>query len=612
LYGTVWVTYNGEIYNYLELRHALAARGHRFATSCDTEVLVHLYEDDGADMVGRLNGQFAFALWDVRERRLVLGRDRLGIRPLHYTTWNGMLVFASEIKALFAVPGIERRLDPVGLNQVATFWTTLPGRTAFEGVKEIPAGHVLVADERVTSTRPYWRVPFGNPDSYLDEHPRQLAERVRETLTDAVRIRLRADVPVGAYVSGGLDSSIVSGLAARKFTPGMSTFGIRFADPRYDEGAQQELVTRWLGTPHREVRVDDVGIGGALADALWHIEKPLTRTSPVPLFLLSDGVRESGLKVVLTGEGADEAFGGYGIFKETLARRFWARQPQSAARRRLIEQLYPNIFSSDRMKRMLPAFFSTHLGHLDDPFFSHIPRWQTTSRIAGLLSPEVRDSAREYDGLDELRRGLPDGFSSWDHLTRAQYLEMNVFLGSYLLSSQGDRVAMAHSVEIRLPFLDHHVVELACRIPPVWRILGLREKHILRKAFGDLLPEQIMQRPKFPYRAPIAGALAGQTANEMARDVLSTAKLEDAGIFNPARAGHLIGLLARRGDGGEVDSMGLAFVVSTMLLHEQFVKRYRSRLPPPVDKLDVRVDRRSRAGKRDEGEAVHFGSRKER
>ncbi len=610
--GTIWITYNGEVFNYLELRHMLVGRGHRFATTSDTEVLVHLYEDEGPEMLNRLNGQFAFALWDSRIRRILLARDRLGIRPVHYTVWQGVLLFASEIKALFAVPGVERRLDPVALRQISTLWTTLPGRTAFENVHELAPGHLLIADERITTTRSYWRIPFGAPGEHLDEHPRELADRVRDALTDAVRIRLRADVPVGAYVSGGLDSSIVSGLAAKRFTPGMRTFGIRFADARFDEGGEQRRMAAWLGTPHHETPVSGAAIAEAFADAVWHIEKPLTRTSPVPLFLLSKDVRESGLKVVLTGEGADEAFGGYGIFKETLVRRFWARRPDSPVRRRLIEQLYPHIFSSDRMKRMLPAFFEGHQGHLDDPLFSHMPRWHTTSRIAGLLGPELRRNLGDYDVLGEVRGGLPEAFAAWDHLTKAQYLEMSIFLSTYLLSSQGDRVAMGHSVEIRVPFLDHRVIELACAIPPLWRILGLREKHILRRAFQDLLPEQIAHRPKFPYRAPIAGALLGSDTGEMLRDVLSGSKIAEAGVFDPARTGHLVRLLRERGDGGEVDSMGLAFVASTMLLHEQFVGSHARRFPPPLDALDVWVDRRiARHTSGDRPSAVHTDRGKE-
>lgn len=593
--GTVWVVYNGEIYNHRDLRAELLSRGHRFATASDTEAIVHLYEERGIDCLAELNGQFAFALWDSRTDRLYLARDRLGIRPLHYTVQRRRLLFASEVKALFTDPSVRRELDPVALDQTCTAWSPQLGRSAFAGVLETPPGHYLEAGPDGIAMHRYWAPPFVPRGEHLDWPPARIAGQVRELLTDAVRLRLQADVPVGAYVSGGLDSSAVAALVATRFDPDVRTFGIRFDDERFDEGEEQQRMVSWLRTPHGQVYVGRDSIASALRNTLWHIEKPLLRTSPVPLYLLSRLVRDSGLKVVLTGEGADEVFGGYNLFKEALVRRFWARSPSSALRRRLAEQLYPDIFTSPRMRRMLPVVMSQYLDSPDEPLFSHRLRWATTRRISALYSSPLRAELSGYDVTEEIARALPADFERWDTLSRAQYVEMSSFLSTYLLSSQGDRVAMAHSVEIRLPYLDHRLVELACRIPPHWRMLGLQEKHILRRAVADLLPPSIVQRRKFPYRAPIAHALMAALKQEETACCLDSNAVTEAGLFDPARIESLRRRIEQQGDAGEVDGMALAAVLSTMIVYDLFVKKFQPHTILPQRRFDVLVDRRGTA-----------------
>ncbi|MBD3243678.1 MAG: asparagine synthase (glutamine-hydrolyzing), partial [Chitinivibrionales bacterium] len=570
-------------------------RGHRFATASDTEVIVHLYEEHGMGCLAELNGQFAFALWDSRTGRLFLARDRLGIRPLHYTVQGKRLLFASEVKALFTDPTVRRELDPVALDQTCTAWSPQLGRTAFADIVELPPGHFLEAGPDSVSSHRYWAAPFVPREGRLDWPPERIAGRVRELLTDAVRLRLQADVPVGAYVSGGLDSSAVAALVATRFNPDVRTFGIRFEDKRFDEGEEQQRMVSWLRTPHGQVYIGEEDIAAALRNTLWHTEKPLLRTSPVPLYLLSRLVRDSGLKVVLTGEGADEVFGGYNLFKEALVRRFWARDPSSPLRRRLAEELYPNIFTSPRMRHLLPVIMGQYLDNADDPLFSHRLRWATTRRISALYSRELQASLPGHDVAEEIARTLPSGFARWDALSRAQYVEMTSFLSTYLLSSQGDRVAMAHSVEIRLPYLDHRLVELACRIPPHWRMLGLQEKHILRRAVADLLPPTVAQRRKFPYRAPIARALMAALRQHDMAGCLERAALLEAGVFDPDRVEALLRRTAQRGDAGEVDGMALAAVLSTMVVYDLFVKRFQPLSILPRRRFDVFVDRRTAA-----------------
>jgi len=510
---TMWIVYNGEIFNYPELKADLEKWGHRFYTTTDTEVLLHLYEQKGIDCLNDLNGQFALAIWDRSRRELFLARDRVGIRPLFFTMQRDVLTFASEIKAIFTDSAIPREIDTSALDEIFTFWTNLPGRTVFKDIHELRPGHYAIVKNNQFQIGTYWDIPFALPQDTLNLSVDQYAEHIRELLTDAIRIRLRADVPVGCYLSGGLDSSGVTSLVVNHFDNKVRTFGIRFEEKAFDEGPFQNQMVSYLHTDHTEIVATNQLIGESLPQVLWHCEKPLLRTGPVPLFLLSKTVHDNAYKVVLTGEGADEVFGGYNIFREAKARHFWARQPHSKFRNKLIGKLYPYIFDDPRLWQMKQAFFASGLDRYHDPFFSHLIRWQTTSKIKTFFSEEVL-TARTLDAFNgALTAMLPDSFLQWDTVTRAQYLEMTLFLSNYLLSSQGDRVAMAHSVEIRLPYLDYRLIEFMGRAPSTLKIRGMNEKYLLKKAFQGILPEAIVNRPKHPYRAPIGSSFFnGETA----------------------------------------------------------------------------------------------------
>lgn len=584
---TLWIVYNGEVFNHVELRRELEARGHQFYTRTDTEVILHLYEERGAACLEELNGQFAFAIWDAARRELFLARDRVGICPLHYAFFDGRLIFASELKAILAYPGFPRQLDPEALNQVFNYWTTLPGRSAFTGINELPAGHCMtVSDGGAPRLRRYWEIPMPTPEEQLDLPAERLEEAIRELLTDAVRIRLRADVPVGCYLSGGLDSSSIAGLVVRNFNGGVRTFGIRFRDPRFDEGLHQERMAAHLGVDHHTLWAEDESIGACLEEAMWHIEKPLLRTAPIPLFLLSGEVRRCGYKVVLTGEGADEIFGGYNIFRETKVRRFWSRQPGSALRPLLIGRLYPYIFNDPRLQQMLTAFFGQNLLDVENPFYSHAIRWRNTARIRTFIQPELQAAFDPEASLEGLRGWLPERFGALDPLCKAQYLEMLIFLSNYLLCSQGDRVAMAHAVELRVPFLDHRVIELALRMPSNQKIRGMREKHILRAAMRGVALDSVIERNKQPYRAPIRDSLFAGRGGELAAEYAGEAALRKAGIFEPRRVGRLIEKMRAAEAPSEVDSMALIGVISTQILQNEFVARFPWRQPEAVQ-LDL-------------------------
>jgi asparagine synthase (glutamine-hydrolysing) len=576
---SVWISFNGEIFNYVELRDDLVARGRRFATQSDTEVILQLYEEMGPDCVTLLNGDFAFALWDARRRRLMLARDRMGVRPLFHTRRNGTLYFASEVKALLEVPGVSPALDPIALDQIFTFWFPLAPRTPFKDIEELKPAHVLIADPDRVVVRPYWSLDYPRLGEEGAHDPRAegaLAEEIEHLLVDATRIRLRADVPVGAYLSGGLDSAIVAAAARRIVPDRLRTFSLTFESPEFDESEHQRQMVRALGTAHDSVACRAGDIARLFPQAIRHAETPILRTGPAPLLALSELVNRNGFKVVLTGEGADEVFAGYDIFKEAKLRRFCARQPHSRLRPLLFRRLYPYLPGlQSQSPKYLEAFFAAGLGALDDPLFSHLPRFRTTAGAKAFFSGDLRRALGGYDALADLRDSLPAEFARWHPLSQAQYLETAYLLPGYILSSQGDRVAMAHAVEGRFPFLDHRVVGLGARIPPRLKISGLREKHILRKSAERLLPGDIVNRVKQPYRAPDSQSFAGPDCPDYVARRLAPADLAATGYFDPRPVERLVAKCRNQGRNGKFigfrDNMAFVGILSTQLWHRAFV-----------------------------------------
>lgn len=575
--GSLWVVFNGEIFNYVELREELLALGHRFRTQSDTEVIVHAYEAWGDEAFERFNGQFALALWDCTHETLVLARDRLGVRPLYLCEHGGRLWFASEVKAIFAGDrDIPRALDPVGLVETFTFWTVVAPQSVFSGVTELEPGHVRRVSRAGTVDRAFWTPRYREPAS--PGPIEEVAERVRGALEKAVRLRmLRADVPVGSYLSGGLDSSLVAALGRRVKGEKFCTFSLRFEDAEYDETPYQRAVATRIESEHREIVVRREDIAEAFPAVVAHAERPLLRTAPAPLFLLSRLVRDAGIKVVLTGEGADELFGGYDLFKEGKVRRFWGRQPASALRPRLLERLYPYLARSPVSQQALAReFFGRGREDWAAPGFAHQTRWRSAAALQRLFTAELRREAQDADVVGRLLASVPDDFPDWSFLAQDQYLEARTLLSGYLLSSQGDRMLMAHSIEGRFPFLDPDVVELANALPASFKLRGLDEKHVLKRAARGLVPDEIARRPKQPFRAPDALSFAGPRAPQWASEITGERAVAAAGVFDP-RAVERLWRKCRASAAGEqfsnADNMALVGVLSTGLLHEQLVRR---------------------------------------
>jgi asparagine synthase (glutamine-hydrolysing) len=577
--GSLRVTFNGEIFNYVELRQELRARGHHFATHSDTEVILHLYEEKGDDCVHDFNGQWAFAVWDRRRRRLLLSRDRIGIRPLYYTVADGQLLFASEIKALLAHPSVRRELDPRALDEIFTFWCTRPPRTVFRGIRELPPGHLLSVENGRIGIRRYWHFDYSNVQPVANEA--ECAGQLRELLIDATRLRLRADVPVGAYVSGGLDSAVIAAMV-RNFTDNrLRTFSVAFDDREFDESEFQKEVNDLLQTERYETLCTGESIGRVFPEVVWHAETPIVRTAPAPLFLLSGLVRKSDFKVVLTGEGADEVLGGYDIFKEAKIRRFWGVSPESNLRPLLLKRLYPylkNIQAQPEAYRR--AFFHVRPEDLSSPFFSHLPRWDMTASLRRFYSAEFKAETDGHDVCEELSAALPDHFWDWEPFARAQYLEATILLPGYILSSQGDRMAMGHSVEGRFPFLDHRVIEFAGSLPSRLKMKVLNEKYILKRAAGDLVPGSVIHRKKQPYRAPEASSLLGDAQGrgrpEWADDLLSASRVKKGGLFDPLATDKLLRKFEKGRAIGVRDNMALVGIASAQLLVDRFIDNFQS------------------------------------
>ncbi|MCP4747557.1 MAG: asparagine synthase (glutamine-hydrolyzing) [Desulfobacteraceae bacterium] len=583
----LWVVFNGEIFNYPELTAQLKEKGHRFYTQSDTETIVHLYEEYGSGLFEHLNGQFAIAIWDHSRQQLLLGRDRMGIRPLFYHQKGRRFSFASEIKALLTDPAIGRRLNPKTLADVFTCWAPVDPLTAFEGIYQIPPAHYAVLNRDGLKLHRYWQLDFTETDDH-DKSEEDWAGQMQALILDAARIRLRADVSVGAYLSGGIDSTYISTLVKNNFNNKLNTFSVGFTDKNFDESRFQQTALSAIQTQHHGIECSEDDIGKLFAQVVWHAETPTIRTAPAPLMMLSALVRKSDFKVVLTGEGADEIFAGYNIFKEAKIRRFWAKHPESAIRPQLLRKLYPYVFNKEtgRSNAFLFGFFKKNLQDVDSPVYSHLIRWQNTSHLLGFfqkgfLPPESDLTAFTRRITDQ----LPEAFSQWPVLGQAQYLESTLFLSNYLLSTQGDRMSMANSVEGRYPFLDHRVVELAARIPSKLRLNGLNEKFLLKKIARGQVPDEVANRSKQPYRAPISRCFLHKNAPEYVSEMLSGQAVKKAGYFDYQRIKRLVDK-CRQKDGmlaSERENMALVAILSTQLLDHQFIQSFPVYSGEPMD-----------------------------
>lgn len=575
----VIVVFNGEIFNYLVLRRELIGQGAAFRSNSEIEVLLKLYLALGRSFVERLKGQFAIAIWDGRDETLNLFRDRFGIRPLFWHKSADTLVFGSEIKALFASGFVPAALNRDAILQTFRFWTVVGDTSAFEGVCQVPPGHMAVFSRRDVKVERYWSwslpgekgsLHLGSDEAYFEAFKHEMRASV-----DRQRM---SDVPVGSYLSGGVDSSVLA-MLLQQIESGKSlrTYSVSFRDPEYDESSAQSLMAKHFGFDHVTVPIESADIGANFPQVVWQAETPLFRTAAVPLFLLSRRVHEDGRKLVMTGEGADEVLLGYDLFREVSIRRFWGRQPGSAWRGKLLQRLYAYLpqYRNTRYFGMLLEFYRATLSDLGDPHFAMAVRWQNGLGLSDYFSSALQGRAEIYDPISGLEPWLPGCYGQAGDIERAQMIEISTLLSNYLLSSQGDRMSMAHGVEGRYPYLDDDFVAFANRLPRSIKLRGLKDKFILRQSFSDVLPDEIAKRPKVAYQAPdLKGFFADGLCPDYVEALMSRERVEDTGLFNASRVEQLMqkGRTFGLSRVGMRDNMAFTSILSTQLLDEIYVR----------------------------------------
>jgi len=527
--GSIWVVLNGEIYNFRELRRSLEQRGHTFYTGTDTEVIVHLYEEYGADCVSKLRGMFAFALWDARAKTLFLARDRLGIKPLYYVECGGRLAFASELKVLLQLPEVERALNWQAVNHLFTFGTTPASESIVAGVHKLEPGHTLTL---VTGAGPvlrrYWDVRF-EPDYGRSEH--YFTNRLRELLEESVRLHLVSDVPLGAFLSGGIDSSSVVATMARLSGCPVKTFSIGFREPDHDETRYARQVAERFGTEHRELILEP-DITGLLDDLAWHLDEPFGDPSAIPTYMVSKLAAEQ-VTVVLSGDGGDELFAGYDKYRvESRERRY---QRLAAPVRPVLAAVSAAMPEGARGKNFLRHFsLAGAARYLDAQMLFQFDQKRRLFQPAAL--EHFRNDAW-HDAAVLLEAANGDWLSSLQYFDLKHYLPLDIL-------TKVDRMSMAHSIEARVPLLDHKLVEFAASVPPEFRLRNGSTKHIFKQALRDILPGAVIDRPKQGFAVPLGHWFRGGLAGFI-RDTLLSERCRQRGIFNEGYLERLIGLHER-------------------------------------------------------------------
>ncbi len=580
--GSVQVVFNGEIYNYRELIPELQARGHRFRTSCDTEVLVHLYEEYGVEMLSHLRGMFAFAIWDAARQSLFFARDRLGQKPLVYRHESGRLLFASELKSLLQLDCVPRVIDPQAIDLYLTLQYVPHPYVIFEGFQKLPPAHAALWRENQLEVFRYWEPPvLEGESSQRSAHsgteastpatPLTLAaaqSELRETLTEAVRLRLRSDVPLGAFLSGGIDSTIITGLMQQEAGRPVETFSIGFDQSEYDERSYARMAAEQLGTRHHEHIVRPSALE-LLPQLVWHYDEPFADSSAIPTMVLCELTSRS-VKVVLTGDGGDEMFCGYDRYRAVrLGERFdrlpgFVRAPlQAACWQQLPSSVRLRSFSR-RLKRFLGSLAQTpRLRYLE--WISYFQRGQRQD----LYTPEFAAQV-DLDQAAHWMNDIYDRYPGRDQVTQTTAVDTLSYLPCDILVKV-DIASMAHGLECRSPFLDQRVAELAARLPLAYKLRGRTGKYLLREAFRELIPPPILQRPKMGFGVPLDHWFRGEL-QPLLRDYLLGDRAQARGYFRPETVHRLVDEHTR----GQQDH---AYRLWALLILEAWHRRHVDRSP---------------------------------
>lgn len=520
--GSIWIVFNGEIYNFLELRDDLVARGHTFQTQTDTEAIVHLYEEMGEACVERLRGMFGFAIWDRRERKLFLARDRVGKKPLHYSLAGDTLIFGSEIKSLLQHPEVEREVNIEAISDYLSFGYVPDPQTAFRGITKLPPGHTLTFKDGRLSTRCYWDFGYRQGDeSDVPQDESYYVERLRELIAESVGVRLVSDVPLGAFLSGGIDSSTIVAMMAQQMDRPVKTFSIGFSESSFDELHHARITARHFNTDHHEFVVTP-DVCKIVEDIVWHHDEPFGDVSSIPTYMVSKMAREH-VTVILSGDGGDELFAGYERYLVDQDRRVFERIPSFIRRNLML-----------RASRVLPRAvygknFLRNVALEGDARYVDSLSYFDEDAKQELLSTEIRRALGGRDSSEGFRQLLTVSRSA-EHIERLLYLDSKTYLPGDILTKV-DRMSMAHSIEARVPFLDHKLIEFVQTIPSTLKLRGRMTKHILKQAVRGLVPDQIIDRPKQGFGVPIAKWLNNEL-REMLHDTLTDSRTRQRGYFN--------------------------------------------------------------------------------
>ncbi len=533
--GTVWITFNGEIYNYAELREELIAKGHAFRTSSDTEVIVHLYEETRERCVERLRGMFAFGIWDRGTDTLLLARDRLGIKPLYYFPGRDALAFSSEIRGLLQLPSVDRRLNLKALHDYLTFRYTIAPETMIEGVFKLPPGHILVARGGQFEVRQYWDLDYSNK-LVMDEH--ECIEEFRRRFIACTRSHLVGEVPLGVLLSGGLDSSAVTAVVSELTPDPVKTFSVAFADDgdEYDERSYARLAARRYRTDHHEIAITHEDFVGGLSSYVASMEEPMADPASIPLYYVSKLARDH-VTIILSGEGSDELMAGYGFDFRGFRRAGWIRRIPGPIRNGVLRPLNDSLLNSARVGRYLdlsnlppshyPVVVPTYMGGV----FSEDGKTAIYGRV-------MKGRAHGAGPSENLVVDLYRRTTAYEYVDQVLYVYTKQWLADDLLL-KADKMTMAHSLELRVPFLDHSLVEFVARLPVHMKIRpdgrgGYLGKYVLRKAFAGRIPEEILERKKLGFPVPLKRLFQGELG-DLASDVFQSRAVRESGLFDGER-----------------------------------------------------------------------------
>ncbi len=580
--GQLWAVLEGRVFNHADLRRDLEGRGVRLRGRSDAELIARLYESAGVDCLDRVQGEFAFVIWDGRQRRLFAARDRLGVHHLFYTLQDGLLYFASEIKAILASSAVERRLDLRALDQVMFMNCPIAPRTMFEGVSALPPGHVLLAQDGQVTHRPYWDLEFA-PEVLAAGGEETYREQLLSLLRDAVEVRIPPDRPVGVYLSGGLDSSTITTLMSQNGLGEFPAYFSHFALPAYSEQKYARLVANAVGVPLTSVEMSFQRTAENFARLIWHGEQPVVLAEAASLLVLAARAAQD-VDVVLNGEGGDELLAGYVFNDWDRVYRVLQRFPLSLTLP-LIRSLLPRLGFPKAF--VLPSAEQeaayTHLGCFPAPLYYNY----SVREVTELYSDHTRGRLGDYCPEAEIAQILnTEAMARWSPLAQSLYFSIKVNLPNYLLGPHGDRAASSAGIEAFFPFLDHRLMEFAARLPEDLKVRGREEKYLLKRAMDGVLPEEIVHRRKSPMTAPTSPAFLGADAPAYVERLLSPEAIERKGYFDSQRVSQMVERLKQRDLSADRNnrmdvmlSFGLVGVLSAQIFDELFIENFYEKAP---------------------------------